>query len=114
MATINKKAAQAATDGVQTAQRETWNNITGTVTVFVKVFENGKASTSISIGTKNEKDEWENFYLPVLFSKKCTITLEEGKNKINIKNAFLTVRTSIKDDVKTNGIALMITDAERL
>lgn len=113
MATINKKAVQATADGAPIA-RETWNNITGTVTVFVKVFENGKASTSISIGTKNEKDEWENFYLPVLFSKKCAITLEEGKNKINIKNAFLTVRTSIKDDVKTNGIALMITDAVRL
>lgn len=105
MATIKKANSKPAD-----TNRETWNIIKGQMRVYVKIFDDGGTSISTSIGRK-DNDSWTNFYLPVYVSKECKITLNEGLNTINVKNAFL---SAFKKKDGNAALQLVITEAENI
>lgn len=73
-----------------------WNRITGTMTVFTNELKGKKGKflkTSVSIGTKDEDEDYHNYYFDIRFTKNCKDQEPEeaGKHTLNIKDAFFSV-----------------------
>lgn len=72
-----------------------WTGITGSAMIFGEEKEGKKGSFmaySTSIGRKDEKGEWDNFYTRVRFPKEDDPGIEGGF-KVDIKSGFLTFDT---------------------
>lgn len=72
-----------------------WTDITGSAMIFGEEKEGKKGSFmaySTSIGRKDEKGEWDNFYARVRFPKEDDPGIE-GCFKVDIKSGFLTFDT---------------------
>lgn len=72
-----------------------WTDITGSAMIFGEEKEGKKGSFmaySTSIGRKDEKGEWDNFYARVRFPKEDDPGIEGGF-KVDIKSGFLTFDT---------------------
>lgn len=72
-----------------------WTDITGSAMIFGEEKEGKKGSFmaySTSIGRKDEKGEWDNFYAKVRFPKEDDPGIEGGF-KVDIKSGFLTFDT---------------------
>ena len=69
-----------------------WTDITGAAMIFGEEKEGKRGSFmaySTSIGRKDEKGDWDNFYVRVRFPKEDDPG-EGGFIKVNIKSGFLT------------------------
>lgn len=81
--------------------KDTWNEITGIVSVYGNTFEGKKGSYtnwSATIGKKNDSGEYDNYYLRVRFGKNIEEPDTDGLHQIDIENAFLSVEAYTNKD----------------
>lgn len=92
-----------------------WTDISGSAMIFGEEKEGKKGSFmaySTSIGRKDEKGEWDNFYARVRFPKEDDPGIEGGF-RVDIKSGFLTFDTWTDKRRNTHKeLALVITGWE--
>lgn len=94
-----------------------WNSISGTMTVFTNKLKGKNGTflkTSVSIGTKDEEDEYHNYYFDIRFTKSCKDQEPEeaGKHTIKVNNAFFSVDYWVSKKKESVKPVLVVTDCE--
>lgn len=95
-----------------------WNTITGTMRVYTNALEgkNGKPwyKSSVSISSKDDRDEYHRFYIDLKFGKKAEEPESEGVHVLEISNAFFTVEYWYDKKNKEERVkpVLMVTECE--
>ena len=81
--------------------KDTWNEITGILTVWGNTFDGKKGSYtnwSATIGKKNDTGEYDNYYLRVRFGKNIDEPETDGLHQIDVESAFLSVEAYTNKD----------------
>lgn len=81
--------------------KDTWNEITGILTVWGNTFDGKKGSYtnwSATIGKKNDAGEYDNYYLRVRFGKNIDEPETDGLHQIDVESAFLSVEAYTNKD----------------
>ena len=81
--------------------KDTWNAITGILTVWGNTFNGKKGSYtnwSATIGKKNDTGEYDNYYLRVRFGKNVDEPETDGLHQIDVESAFLSVEAYTNKD----------------
>ena len=80
--------------------KDTWNNISGIMTVYGNTFEDRKGrdyiSWSATVGKKNDDDEYDNYYFRVRFAKDANAPETDGLHQIDVQSAFISLETYTK------------------
>lgn len=76
--------------------KETWNKISGIMSVYGNTFKSGKkefTKWSATVGKKNDSGEYENYYLTVRFVGEAEEPETDGLHQIDVENAFFSIET---------------------
>lgn len=77
--------------------KDTWNEISGIMTIYGNTFEDRKGrdyiSWSATVGKKNDDGEFQNYYFKVRFGKTATEPTTDGLHQIDIRSGFFSLES---------------------
>ena len=98
--------------------KDTWNNISGIMTVYGNTFEDRKGrdyiSWSATVGKKNDDDEYDNYYFRVRFAKDANAPETDGLHQIDVQSAFISLETYTKKKQEITVPVIVIVEDEVL
>ena len=98
--------------------KDTWNNISGIMTVYGNTFEDRKGrdyiSWSATVGKKNDDDEYDNYYFRVRFAKDANAPETDGLHQIDIQSGFISLETYTKKKQEITVPIIVIVEDEVL
>lgn len=98
--------------------KDTWNNISGIMTVYGNTFEDRKGrdyiSWSATVGKKNDDDEYDNYYFRVRFAKDANAPETDGLHQIDIQSGFISLETYTKKKQEITVPVIVIVEDEVL
>ena len=98
--------------------KDTWNNISGIMTVYGNTFEDRKGrdyiSWSATVGKKNDNDEYDNYYFRVRFAKDANAPETDGLHQIDVQSAFISLETYTKKKQEITVPVIVIVEDEVL
>lgn len=110
MATKKTKRSERAKD--------TWNEITGIMSIYGNTFEDRKGrkyiSWSATVGRKDEDGEYQNYYFKVRFAKNATEPTTDGLHQIDIQSAFISLESYEKKNKEIIIPVIVITEDDLL
>ena len=98
--------------------KDTWNNISGIMTVYGNTFGDRKGmdyiSWSATVGKKNDEDEYDNYYFRVRFAKDANAPETDGLHQIDVQSAFISLETYTKKKQEITVPVIVIVEDEVL
>lgn len=98
--------------------KDTWNNISGIMTVYGNTFEDRKGrdyiSWSATVGKKNDDGEYDNYYFRVRFAKDANAPETDGLHQIDVQSAFISLETYTKKKQEITVPVIVIVEDEVL
>ena len=98
--------------------KDTWNNISGIMTVYGNTFEDRKGrdyiSWSATVGKKNDAGEFDNYYFRVRFAKDANEPQTDGLHQIDIQSGFISLETYTKKKQEITVPIIVIVEDEVL
>ena len=98
--------------------KDTWNNISGIMTVYGNTFEDRKGrhyiSWSATVGKKNDDGDYENYYFRVRFAKDANAPETDGLHQIDVQSAFISLETYTKKKEEITVPVIVIVEDEVL
>ena len=98
--------------------KDTWNSISGIMTVYGNTFEDRKGrdyiSWSATVGKKNDDDEYDNYYFRVRFAKDANAPETDGLHQIDIQSGFISLETYTKKKQEITVPVIVIVEDEVL
>lgn len=98
--------------------KDTWNEITGIMSIYGNTFENRHGdeyiSWSATVGKKDEDGDYQNYYFKVRFAKNATEPMTDGLHQIDIQSAFISLESYEKKNKEIIIPIIVITEDEVL
>ena len=98
--------------------KDTWNNISGIMSVYGNTFTGRKkkkyVSWSATVGKKNDDGEFDNYYFRVRFAKDANEPETDGLHQIDIQSGFFSLETYTKGKEEVTVPVIVIVEDEVL
>lgn len=98
--------------------KDTWNQITGIMSVYGNTFTGRKkkkyVSWSATVGKKNDEGEFDNYYFRVRFAKDANEPKTDGLHQIDIQSGFFSLETYTKGKEEVTVPVIVIVEDEVL
>ena len=98
--------------------KDTWNNISGIMSVYGNTFTGRKkkkyVSWSATVGKKNDEGEFDNYYFRVRFAKDANEPETDGLHQIDIQSGFFSLETYTKGKEEVTVPVIVIVEDEVL
>lgn len=98
--------------------KDTWNEITGIMSIYGNTFTGRKkkkyVSWSATVGKKNDAGEFDNYYFRVRFAKDANEPQTDGLHQIDIQSGFFSLETYTKGKEEVTVPVIVIVEDEVL